>query len=369
MEAKQKIYVYVGTYSGKEQNGIHVFTMDPASGILHPVDAVSGFENPAFLAIHPNSGFLYAVGETDNTDRQKSGAVNAFRIESETGKLSFLNQQLSGGPGPCHLNVDASGCCVVVANYSAGSVSLLPIRDNGELDAPTSTVEHQGSSIHPTRQSKPHAHSITPDPTNRYAFVPDLGLDQILTYRIDVDSLRLVPHTVPHTPVDPGSGPRHLDFHPTGRYVYVINELGNTVMVFTYDSDRGLLEHIQTVPSLPDGYHGTSHTADIHVSPSGRFVYGSNRGHDSIVIYAADQDTGMLTLIGHKPTQGKIPRNFAIDPTGLYLLAANQDSDNIVAFRIDKQAGTLIPTGYTTAVQKPVCVKFLVSMNAAGSSG
>ena len=359
MQAENQVYVYVGSYSPKEKEGIHAFAMDAASGELRAIESVSGFVNPSFLAIHSQSGCLYAVNESSDTDGAASGAVSAFRIDRATGRLSFLNRRLSGGPGPCHLSVDHAGSCVMVANYVGGNVSLLPIRSNGELDAATSTIQHKGSSVHPQRQTRPHAHSIAPDPTDRYALAADLGLDQVLVYRIDADSKRLVPHSVPHIPVQPGAGPRHLDFHPSGRYVYVINEIGNTVMVFTYDADNGVLEHTQTVPSLPSDFHGTSHTADIHVLPGGRFLYGSNRGHDSLCVYSINQDTGMCTPIGHTSTGGRTPRGFAIDPSGSFVFAANQDSDTIVCFRVDGQTGELTSTGATTRVPKPSCVKFL----------
>lgn len=362
MATEEDRFVYVGTYAPRDRKGIHVFTMDNSTGALHPVDAVSGLENPSFLTIHPEGTYLYAVSECNETEGENSGAVSAFQIDRSKGTLEFLNQQLSGGPGPCHLSVDSTGSCAIVANYSGGSVSLLPIKQNGELEAAACTVQHTGSSVNPDRQTKPYAHSITPDPSNRYALAADLGTDQIVVYRLDSQEMRLLPDAVSNVSVQPGSGPRHLDFHPDGKHLYLINEIGNTVMGFTYDTKTGALSHIQTVSTLPESFGETSHTADIHVSPSGRFLYGSNRGHDSLAIFAIDQGTGLLNELGHQSTGGKTPRNFAIDPSGEYLLAANQDSDNIVSFRIDAEQGTLTPTGDVTDVPKPVCIKFSPSV-------
>ncbi len=360
MQTQGALFVYVGTYSPKEKEGIHVFAMDMDSGALQPVDSISGCENPSYLTIHPQSDLLYAVNEVAETDGARSGAVSAFSIDRATGKLTFLNKQLSGGALPCHVSVDSSGECLLVANYSGGNVGLLPIHKTGELGAPA-TIQHQGSSIDPSRQGSPHAHSITPDPTNRYALAADLGLDQILVYRIDLADKCLVPHSIPYIPVQPGSGPRHLDFHPNGKYLYVINEIGNTVMAFAYDADKGQFEHIQTLASLPEEFQGSSSTADIHVLPGGNFLYGSNRGHDSLAIYAIDAATGKCSFVGHQSTEGQTPRNFGIDPSGSFVLAANQDSDSIVCFRVDARSGQLTPAGQITEVPKPVCVKFLRS--------
>jgi 6-phosphogluconolactonase len=246
---------------------------------------------------------------------------------------------------------------VLVANYGGGSVAVLPIQEDGQLGAATDVVQHVGSSIHPTRQQEPHAHSITLDPTNRYALACDLGLDQVLIYRFDSAAGKLAPNDPPGAPLRPGAGPRHLAFHPSGRYVYVINELDSTLTVFAWDETRGTLREIHTMPTLPEDFAGKNTCADLHVAPSGRFVYGSNRGHDSIVIFAINAQTGELSYVGHESTRGQTPRNFAIDPTGTFLLAANQRSDTIVSFRINQETGKLTPTGQVTRVPTPVCIK------------
>jgi 6-phosphogluconolactonase len=246
-----------------------------------------------------------------------------------------------------------------VANYAGGSVSVLPIGEDGRLGELTDLVQHHGSSANPQRQKSPHPHSANLDAANRYLFVPDLGLDKIMIYRIDSPRGKLKPNDEPWARVKAGAGPRHFAFHPKGRYAYVINELDSTVTAFAFDETRGTLKEIQTVPTLPDSFTGNSTCADVHVSPSGKFLYGSNRGHDSIVIFAIDEDTGQLTYVEHEPTQGKTPRNFAIDPTGTFLLAANQNSDTVVTFRIDPVTGRLSPTGHVASVPSPVCLKLV----------
>lgn len=344
------VFVYVGTYTRRGSEGIYVFHYDPASGALSPLSTATGIQNPSFLAIDPQRRYLYAVNEAGG------GAVSAFAIDPATGGLTPLNRQSSHGDGPCHLTVDPTGQYVLAANYSSGSVCVLPIGEGGALGEATNHIQHEGSSVNPRRQRGPHAHSINLDPAGRYAFVPDLGLDKIMIYQLDLDQGVLRPNDEPWVAVHPGAGPRHFAFHPNGQYAYVINEIDSTVTAFAYDPERGRLSELGVVSTLPAGFQDTSWCADLHVAPSGKFLYGSNRGHDSIVIYAIDQDTGMLTLVGFEPTQGKTPRNFGIDPSGTFLLAANQDTDTIVAFRIDADSGTLSPTGHVTSVPAPVCV-------------
>jgi len=354
-----KLHVYIGTYTRGESEGIYLYYMDKSTGALEFVSAARGIENPAFLAIHPEQRYLYSVNEVGQFAGKPAGAVSAFAIDSETGELTFLNQQSSQGPGPCHLSVDHTGQFALVANYSGGSVAVLPIGSDGKLGEATDFVQHEGSSVNPRRQEKPHAHSIMVDESNRYAFVPDLGMDKIMIYRLNLADGKLEPNDEPWAKVKAGAGPRHFDFHPNGKYAYVINELDNTLIAFAYDGTNGRLREIQTISTLPENFSGTSYCADVHVSPSGKFVYGSNRGHDSIAIFGIDEDTGKLTLVGYEPTQGKMPRNFGIDPTGAFLLAANQDSDNVVVFRIDRQTGNLKSTGFMVEVPKPVCVKMI----------
>lgn len=353
------IYVYVGTYTRKESAGIHVYTFDPVTGALDYV-SVAEAENPSYLALHPNKQVLYAVNEVGQFQGEPTGAVSAFAIDPETGVLTLLNQQPSHGKAPCYVTVDRAGDYVYLANYSSGTAAVYPILEDGRLDAASDVVQHEGSGPNTQRQEGPHAHSINLDPDNRFAFVADLGIDRLMIYRVDETPGKLVPNATPYTEVAGGSGPRHFDFHPSGRYAYLINEMGNTMMAFSYDPELGALTYLQTVPTLPDDFDGRNTTADIHVHPTGAFVYGSNRGHDSIVAYAIDREDGTLSYVDRTPTQGETPRNFAIDPTGTYLLAANQNGDNLVTFRIDPETGKLTPTGHKIQVSMPVCVKFLV---------
>jgi 6-phosphogluconolactonase len=356
------ILVYVGTFTTREHfvrgaaEGIHVFRLDPAGGTLRQVSVTAPVVNPAFLSLHPSNRFLYAVNEIYTSD---GGAVSAFAIDSESGALTFLNRQPSHGEAPCHISVAGGGRFLLVANYQTGSIAVLPIAADGSLEAAGDVVQHVGSSVHPQRQQGPHAHSITPDPTGRFALVCDLGLDRVLVYRLDTARGTLTPHERPWTQSRAGAGPRHLDFHPNGRWVYVINELDSTLDAFTFDQDTGALERLQSVSTLPEGFHGSNTTADVHVAPSGRFVYGSNRGHDSIAVFAVDGQTGQLSPVAHTSTQGRTPRNFAIDRTGTWLFAANQDSDTIVPFRIDPHRGTLEQAGAPVSVPTPVCVRIM----------
>ena len=315
---------------------------------------------PPFWRSIPEHRYLYSVNAVREVDGKPSGGVSAFRIDPNTGELAFLNQQLSGGPGPCHLSVDHTGQYVLVANYAGGSVAMLPIQADGSLGEATDFVQHTGPSVNPARQQEPHAHSINIDPGNRYAFAPDLGTDKIVIYELDLTHGKLKPNNPPWALVHAGAGPRHFDFHPNGRWGYAINELDSSMTAFDYDSSTGALTEIGSIDTLPEDFNDTSHCADVHVSPSGKFVYGSNRGHDSIVIFAVNERTGRLTRVGHESTQGETPRNFAIDPTGTLLLAANQASSTVVTFRIDSETGELDPTGHVADVPTPVCLKPIV---------
>ncbi len=352
--------VYIGTYTWKVSKGIYLMQLDLATGKLTEPELAAEATNPTFLALHPSRRFLYAVGEIGNFAGKKTGSVSAWAVIPETGKLKAINQQSSGGAGPCHVIVDKEGKNLLVANYSGGSVAVLPIADDGSLKEPSCVIQHQGKGHDPRRQEGPHAHSINLDAAGRFAFAADLGLDKVFVYRFDPAAGKLVPNDPPAASVAPGAGPRHFAFHPNGRFAYVINEMGMTITAFAYNAERGALKEIQTVPTLPAGREITpaDSTAEVQVHPSGRFVYGSNRGHNSIAIYAVDPETGKLTPIGNESTQGKNPRNFGIDPTGTWLLAANQDSANVVVFRIDPATGKLSANGVKAEVPFPVCVKF-----------
>lgn len=322
------------TYQGKGE-GIYRYRFDLATGALEYDGLTPNVVNPSYMAIHPQRGYLYTVNQAVALGNRPGGAVSAFAVEPDSGELTFLNQQPSQGSGPCHLCVDQGGRFVLAANYRSGTATILPIQVDGRLAEASHTVQHAGSSVNPKRQEGPHAHSINLDPANRYAFVADLGLDRVMIYQVDFNQGKLLPHaTQPWVQVKAGAGPRHFAFHPKGQYAYVINELDSTVSAFTYDQTRGTLNEIQTLSTLPDGFEGQSHCADIHLHPTGRFLYGSNRGHDSIAVFGVDSATGRLNFSGCEPTGGQTPRNFALDPTGAFLLAANQNSDNVVVFRI-----------------------------------
>ena len=358
-EKNQDYYVYVGTYTHGDSEGIYVYRLDSETGALEYSSKVIGVENPSFLDIHPSGRYLYSVNEVGEFEGQASGAVTAFYIHQATGEISYLNQRATGGGAPCHVSVDATGKYLLVANYGGGSVAALPIGKDGRLGKASDFVQHSGSSVNPGRQSAPHAHAIMIAPDNRFAFVPDLGLDKVLIYQLDLEAGKLIPNAQPSAQVHPGAGPRHLDFHPSGKYAYVINELDSTFTAFRYDADTGTLTEIQTLSTLPEDFEGTSHCADVHVHPSGKFVYGSNRGHDSIVICAIDADTGTLNYIDCESTQGKTPRNFGLTPAGTFLLAANQQTDTIVTFAVDADTGELTATGDVVEVPTPVCLKML----------
>ncbi|NQT81589.1 lactonase family protein [bacterium] len=355
----RELFLYVGTYTYGKSEGIYVHRMDLSSGALKFASVAKGVVNPSFLAFGPRRRHLYAVCEVSRLAGKPGGAVSAFRIDPKTGKLTYLNRQASGGAGPCHLSVHKKGNFVFVAHYAGGSVSVLPIQDDGQLGKVSDVVQHQGSSVNPRRQEGPHPHSVNLGPANRYLFVPDLGLDKIMIYGLDMTHGKLKPNEEPWARVKAGAGPRHFAFHPNGRYAYVINELNSTLTAFGYDEKLGRLRELETVPTLPGDFKGRNTCADVHVSPSGRFLYGSNRGHDSIVIFAIEEGTGKLAYVGHEPTQGKTPRNFAIDPTGTFLLAANQNSGTIVTFRIDRPTGRLSATGHVANVPAPVCLKMI----------
>ncbi len=358
---KPSLRAYIGTYTGPKSQGIYIADFDPATGKLGTPELAAETRNPTFLALHPKQPWLYAVGEVSDFEGKRAGSVSAFRIEEQTGKLTLLNQQPSGGSGPCHLALDATGQCVLVANYGSGSVAALPVQSDGQLRSPSSMIQHEGSSVNRERQSSPHGHHITPSPDNAFALACDLGLDKILVYRLDCGQAVLKPGEPPFCTIPPGSGPRHLAFDPRGKFVYLINELSSTVTVLAYDSRKAALRELQTISTLPDDFHGRSTCAEIAVHPSGKYVYGSNRGHDSIAVFAADARTGHLSFVEHQSTQGKNPRHFALDPAGKWLLAENQDSNNIVLFRVDPKTGRLSPTGQTVQVGSPVCIVFVKS--------
>ncbi len=348
------VTVYVGTYTDGTSRGIYRLTFDPAAGTLTEPALAVETKNPTFLALHPSGRFLYAVGEISSFEGAKTGAVSAFAVDPKTGDLTLLNQQASGGTGPCHIVVDKTGRNALVANYGGGTVAVLPIGEDGRLKPASSVRVHEGSGPNKGRQDKPHAHGIYLDAAERFAFSPDLGADRVFVYRFDAAKGTLEPHGA--APLDPGAGPRHLAFHPSGKYLYTINELLSTVSAFSYDAEKGALAPLQTVSTLPAGFSGTSWTAEVEVSRDGRFVYGSNRGDDSLAVFRVDGATGRLTPAGHAPIGGKYPRHFTIDPTGRYILAGHQNSGTIAVLRIDPATGLPALTGATVKLDKPVCL-------------
>jgi 6-phosphogluconolactonase len=357
----EEMFVYVGTYTrGTQSQGIYTYRFDRSDGTLTRIGVTKGVENPSFLAVHPSRRFLYSSDEIGDFEGKSTGAVSAFAIDAKSGQLSFLNRQASGGTSPCHLVVDHDGKNVLVVGYGSGTVGVLPIDADGRLQELSTLIRHQGSSVHPTRQEAPHAHSVNLDPAGRIAFVADLGLDQLLSYRFDSATGRLTPNDPPYVKLAPGAGPRHFAFHPSGRVAYVINELDLTVTMFTYDADRGTLNTEQTISVVPEDSdrEGVS-TAEVVVHPTGKFLYGSIRGLNQIVVFQIDEFMGRLTFVEHTSTLGKTPRNFALDPTGTFLLAENQSSDTVVVFRVDPVTGKLEPTGHKADVPSPVCIRMV----------
>ncbi len=354
--AADDFLVYFGTYTSgeSESKGIYAYRFDAADGKLSSLGLAAETQNPSFLAIHPNRRFLYSVSELSG-----AGAVSAFKINKMTGKLELLNTVSAKGGGPCHLNVDRTGKMLVVANYGGGSVTAFPVQSGGRLGEASSFIEHQGASVNPERQKGPHAHSVNFSLDNRFVVAADLGLDKLFVYRADPKKATIEENDPPFAKVKPGSGPRHFTFHPSGRYAYVINELFSTVTAFRYDSERGAMDEVQTIATLPEGFEEENFTAEIRIHPSGKFLYGSNRGHDSIAVFSIDQAAGKLTALERVSTRGQTPRNFEIDPSGKFLFAANQGTGNVVVFKIDPATGRLSPAGEPLKIPSPVCVRFV----------
>ena len=357
--SKDDYIMYVGTYTREDSKGIYAWRFNAKEGSLKPLGLVAETVNPSFLAIHPNNRYLYAVSEVANTNGQRGGTVSAFGMDTATGKLTLLNTVSSGGMGPCYVSVDKTGKVLLVANYNNGSIAAVPIKPDGGLAEPSATIQHSGSSTDPKRQQGPHAHSILPSPDNRFVLAADLGLDQLLVYRFDPAKGSLTPNDPPFGKLNGGAGPRHFAFDPSGRHVYVINEMQSTVTAFDYDKAKGSLKEIATVSTLPKDFSANNSTAEVLVHPNGKFLYGSNRGHDSIAVFSIDPRKATLTPVDHTSTQGKVPRNFRIDPTGRWLFAANQNAGGIVAFKLDPSTGRLTPAGQTLEVSAPVCIKFV----------
>jgi 6-phosphogluconolactonase len=352
--------LYVGTYTdGGRSDGIYLVRMDRRSGKLRRVGSLDAGANPSFLAIHPNGRVLYAVNELEKYKGRPTGVVSAFAIERVTGALTRLNEQPSEGGAPCYVSVDHSGQVVLVANYVGGSVAVLPIHTNGALAPAAHVVKHTGKGPNAERQEAPHAHCILPDPSNRFALAADLGVDRVFVYRLDREGKSLRHVEGGDAVMRPGAGPRHIGFHPTLPLVFVANELDSTVATLRFDADRGALSPLDTHSTVPAGWTGTNYPADIHVAASGRTVYVSNRGHNSIAVFSVAESTGALMLDQVVSTEGDWPRNFSLDPTGRWLLVANQRSDSVVVFGRDPDNGRLTPTRQRIAIPGPACLRFL----------
>jgi 6-phosphogluconolactonase len=348
---------FVGTYTRWNPNeehrkeGIFVYQIDTETGKCSRLSAAESGPNPSFLALHPNKRFLYSVNE------QPQGGVSAFAIGPESGGLTRLNGQPTNGADPCYLSIDPAGHWLLTANYSGGSLAVHPILPDGQLGPLAEHIQHVGSGPNHERQEKAHAHSIRFDPSGRFILAADLGLDQVLIYRMDPQAGKLTLHN--QVAMEPGAGPRHFDFHANGRFLYVVNELANSIVACIWDAQTGTITPFQSLPTLPADFSGESTVADVHIHPNGNYVYVSNRGHNSLAAYAIDPAIGSLTHVGQISTGGEWPRNFAFDPSGRFLLAANQFSDNVVSFSVDAENGLLTPTGDEAAVPYPVCVRFL----------
>lgn len=354
--ADSSVLAFIGSYADRADPGLYTCRFDPATGRLELIGHVSGLQNPTFLAIDESRFRLYALDEAPEADGVRQGAAAAYAIDPATGTLEFMNKQVTVPAPTCHIALDFTRQCLVVSSYHGGMVGLSPVLADGTVGEAAEVRRHSGSSVLPV-QSQPRPHSAFFDPSGRFAVVPDLGMDQIVVYRVDAANRRLVPHG--STPVAAGAGPRHFAFHPSLPCGYVINELNATITAFRWDGERGQLSDIGTISTLPDSYQGDNACADIHLSPDGRFLYGSNRGHDSIAVFAVSPQDGALSLVEHAPSGGGHPRNFALSPDGRFLLAANRDSNNIVVFSRDADTGRLRPAGHTLELSKPVCIQFL----------
>jgi 6-phosphogluconolactonase len=360
--------VYVGTYTGPKSKGIYAFRLQTQNEevsqnvLLVPLGLAAATPNPSFLAVDPKRNLVFAVNELQNFEGQATGAVSAFSADPATGKLTLLNQRPSGGTDPCHLVLDATGQNLLVANYSSGSVSVIRVQADGHLGETTAFIQNHGKGPNPARQESPHAHCVTLDAANRFAFVCDLGLDQVLVYKFDAAAGTLTPASPAFTALPPGSGPRHLVFRPDGKFAYVINELSSTVTTFAYDAATGRLTAQQTVSTLSPDFDGQNTAAEIGITPRGQFLYASNRGQNSIALFSIDPAKGTLDLVEQQFTGGKKPRHFGIPASGKFVVAANQDSDSLLVCRVDSGNGRLQPSGVLAEAPSPVCTVFLPTL-------
>jgi 6-phosphogluconolactonase len=350
--------MYVGTFSTRGSEGIYVFDLDPSSGEHRLTQTMSGVESPSFLALHPNGRYLYSVNRGTVIPGENWGGISAFAIEGEDRRLRLLNEQTSYGADACHVHLDASGAMLFAANYSGGNMAAYRVAPDGRVGELIDAPAFEGSSVRTDRQKAPHPHACVRSPDNRYVYVPDLGADRIWAFRIQPRQGKMRPAKAPHTAVEAGAGPRHFTFHPNGRWAFLAEELGSAVSVYRYQPKTGALEFHWRSSTLPADFSEANTVADIHAHPNGRFLYVSNRGHDSIALFIVDPESGAIQARGHYSAQGRHPRNFAIHPSGQYLFVANRDTDNIAILAIDPDTGELYFTGRDISVPAPVCVVF-----------
>jgi 6-phosphogluconolactonase len=350
--AAADLTVYFGTHTAGPGKGFSASHFDTVTGALSKPEFLLETPAPAYYIIAPGGRRLYSCNST--------GFVSAYSIDPANAQLKLINQKPSGGGDPSYISLDRTGRYVFVANYEGGNIAVWALEADGSLGERTAFVQHTGSSVNPQRQTHAYAHSIRVDPTNRFVLVADLGLDKLFVYKFNVKDGSLAPNDPPFAKSAPGSGARHVEFHPNGRWVYLITEMADTIMLFDWDSKRGALTEVQTVSTLPKDFQGVSTCAEVRVHPSGKFVYASNRGRDSIAVFSVDSKTGKLTFIEDVPSGGKMPRNFDMDPTAHWMLVANYESNNVMVFRIDQQTGKLTPTGQPVTAPSPYCPRFLV---------
>lgn len=365
--ASTKYWAFIGTYTGKNSKGIYRLEFDSATGKLSGAQLAAEVGSPSFLAIHPKQTHLFCVCE-GGLPGKKGGGVGSYTLDQATGELKLVNLESSVGDGPCHIVVDANAKHVLMANYGGGSVAVLPINEGGKLGEASCFIQHTGSSVNKSRQSEPHAHSINLDKANKFAIVADLGIDKLLVYKYDAAKGKIVANTPAALDLAGGDGPRHFSFHPSKPFAYTNNELSSSVTALTYDAEKGTFKKLNTLSTLPEPTKGNS-TAEVLVHPNGKFVYVSNRGHNSIAIFSVNQDTGELKAVGHQGKGINIPRNFNIDPSGKWMLVANQDGNSVIVFKIDTDTGMLTPTEEKAEVGSPVCIKFVPKVVRRLSTG
>ncbi len=352
-------YIYVGTFSGDMEKGIYVYAFDRSQGTLSLIQTLGGMESPTYIEIHPSGKYLYSVNRNSVNEEETWGSVSSYSIDPSTGKLTHINDQPSYGNAPCFISLDSQGRILFIANYGSGSIAAYPIEEDGSLAHASKVIQHTGSSVGGERQQGPHAHSTVVSPKDDYLYAADLGTDRVKTYRINYYEKIMDPVLGADGIADPGSGPRHITLSEDQKFLYLLEEMGHQVAVFAIDPKNGALSPIQTISTLPGDYEKTNFCADIHIDPAGKFLYASNRGHNSLAIYDIDQKNGKLSLVDIQSVEGDWPRNFLIDPWGDYLFVANRRTNNVVVFKRDQSTGRITPTGFEVSVPEPVCVKML----------